>query len=257
MRSPLEDSQFQALYEVVGPLGRGGMGEVVRIRHRVWEVDLAAKIPLVATMASTGGFPHLRREAETWIRLANHPHVVTCHYVRTFADTPVIFIEFVEGGSLANAIDQGVFKGGATSDELVTRALSIALDIAHGLSHAHAAGVVHQDVKPSNVLLDEHGAKITDFGIAAIGKNETDWGEMSTVRGNGTMVATVVGMTPLYASPEQIASLRNNENRQHGQYEPITRATDIWSLGLTLLETLVGAATWQPGPSATRSRQTR
>jgi len=170
--------------------------------------------------------------------------VVTCHYVRTFADTPVIFIEFVEGGSLAKAIDQGLFKKGATSDELVTRALSIALDIAHGLAHAHAAGVVHQDVKPSNVLLDEHGAKITDFGIAAIGKNETDFSAISAIRGHGTMVATVVGMTPLYASPEQIASLGDN---QSGRREPITRATDIWSLGLTLLETLVGKATWQPG----------
>ena len=50
MRSPLEDPQFLALYEVIGPLGRGGMGEVVRIRHRVWEIDLAAKIPLAATM---------------------------------------------------------------------------------------------------------------------------------------------------------------------------------------------------------------
>ncbi|MBK9264170.1 MAG: protein kinase [Polyangiaceae bacterium] len=244
MRSPLADSQFQALYEVVGPLGRGGMGEVVRIRHRVWEIDLAAKVPLPATVASAGGLPHLRREAETWIRLPNHPHVVTCHYVRTFADTPVIFTEFVEGGSLADAIERGSFKGGAKTEALVTQALSIALDVAHGLAHAHAAGVVHQDVKPSNVLLDEHGAKLTDFGIAAIGKNEIDTAKLPAIRGNGTMVATVVGMTPLYASPEQLATLQSSKRRKR---EPITRATDIWSLGLTLLETLIGRAPWQPG----------
>ena len=174
MRSPLDDPQFQNLYEVVAPLGRGGMGEVVRIRHRVWEVDLAAKIPLASTMNATGGFPQLRREAETWIRLPNHPHVVTCHYVRTFADIPVIFIEFVAGGSLAHAIKDGPFKIGANTDALVAQALSIAFDIAQGLAHAHNAGVVHQDIKPSNVLLDEHGAKITDFGIANLGKSETN-----------------------------------------------------------------------------------
>lgn len=244
MRSPLEDPQFLNLYEVVGPLGRGGMGEVVRIRHRVWEIDLAAKIPLVTTMASTGGFPQLRREAETWIRLPGHPHVVTCHYVRTFGDTPVIFIEFVEGGSLAHAIEKGAFKKGATTETLVNQALSIALDIAHGLAHAHAANVVHQDVKPSNVLLDEHGAKITDFGIANLGKSEMNEGAISSVRGRGTMVATVVGMTPLYASPEQLATLRKNKPTAK---DAITRASDIWSLGLTLLETLTGKASWQPG----------
>ncbi|HRI71639.1 MAG TPA: serine/threonine-protein kinase, partial [Polyangium sp.] len=242
MRSPLDDPQFQSLYEVVAPLGRGGMGEVVRIRHRVWEIDLAAKIPLTSTMNATGGFPQLRREAETWIRLPNHPNVVTCHYVRMFSDTPVIFIEFVAGGSLAQAINNGPFKKGAITESLVTQALSITLDIAHGLAHAHAAGVVHQDIKPSNVLVDEHGAKITDFGIANLGKSEIGSTDLSTIRSHGTMVATVVGMTPLYASPEQIASVRSP-----GHKEPITRATDIWSLGLTLLETLVGKASWQPG----------
>lgn len=244
MRSPLEDPQFLSLYEVVGPLGQGGMGSVSRIRHRVWEIDLAAKIPLVTTMTSTGGFPQLRREAETWIRLPSHPHVVTCHYVRTFADTPVIFIEFVQGGSLAQAIENGPFKNGATTDALVTQALSIALDTAHGLAHAHAAGVVHQDVKPSNVLLDEQGAKITDFGIAALGKPEIDPSAIFNIRGDGTMVATVVGMTPLYASPEQLATIRKGNARKR---EPITRASDIWSLGLTLLETLTGKASWKPG----------
>lgn len=243
MTSPLDDPQFQSLYEVIGPLGRGGMGEVVRIRHRVWEIDLAAKVPLNSTIASTGGFPQLRKEAETWIRLPGHPHVVTCHYVRTFGNTPVIFIEFVEGGSLAQAIDKGPFKNGATTPELINHALSITLDVAHGLAHAHAAGVVHQDVKPSNVLLDNHGAKLTDFGIANLGKIEAGTFEKTHLRGEGTMLATVVGMTPLYASPEQLASLQ----RKGGKPVSITRATDIWSLGLTLLEMLQGRSSWKPG----------
>jgi WD40 repeat protein len=244
MRSPLEDPQFQGLYTVVGPLGRGGMGEVIRIRHRIWELDLAAKLPLPAAVASAGGVARLRREADTWIRLPSHPHVVTCHYVRSFADTPVIFIEFVEGGSLAAAVERGAFKRGATTDALVVHAFSIALDVAHGLAHAHAANVVHQDIKPSNVLLDAQGAKITDFGIAAIGRVEVEPGAGSAIRGDGTIVATVVGMTPHYASPEQLAALAG---AGRGDGHQITRATDIWSLGLTLLETLIGDAPWRPG----------
>lgn len=244
MPSPFEDAHIQNLYEVIGPLGRGGMGEVLRIRHRVWELDLAAKIPLASTMTSTGGFPQLRREAETWIRLPSHPNVVTCHYVRTFAGTPVIFIEFVEGGSLAQDIANGSFKHGATTPTLVTRALSITLDVAHGLAHAHEAGVVHQDIKPSNVLLDEQGAKITDFGIAALGKVPETTAEMPEIRGPGTMLATVVGMTPLYASPEQ---LETSQKKNVSTRDPITRATDIWSLGLTLVEMLTGKTSWQAG----------
>lgn len=244
MRSPLDDPQFQALYAVVGPLGRGGMGEVIRIRHRIWEVDLAAKFPLPSAVASAGGAARLRKEADTWVRLPSHPHVVTCQYVRIVADTPVIFIEFVEGGSLAAAIDRGVFERGAGTDALVVNALEIALDVAHGLAHAHAHCVVHQDIKPSNVLLDAHGAKITDFGIAAIGRIEVGPGVRAAIQGQGTMLATVVGMTPHYASPEQLAAL-GIEGRGDGQ--PITRATDIWSLGLTLLETLTGDAPWRPG----------
>lgn len=255
MVSPLKDPRFSALYEVMGPLGRGGMGEVVRIRHRVWEVDLAAKVPLPSAIMSAGGDACLRREAETWIRLPAHPNVVTCHYVRTFADTPVIFTELVDGGSLADALSRGDFRRGATTPDLVARALSTALDIARGLAHAHAAGIVHQDVKPSNVLMDAHGAKITDFGIAAAGRVDLDTHRSTPLRGEGTMRATVVGMTPHYASPEQLAALRAGGSRAEkkgtrtarGARKTITRATDIWSLGLTLLETLLGDAPWRPG----------
>src|SRR6185295_7570146 len=125
--------QFDALYAVEGPLGRGAMGEVVRVRHRVWEVDLAAKVPLPSAVAEAGGLARLRQEAETWIRLPGHPHVVTCHYVRVFADTPVIFIEYVAGGSLADAIAGGVFRAhGARNDRSTVVALGLLLDVARG-----------------------------------------------------------------------------------------------------------------------------
>ncbi len=244
MRSPLSDPQFQQLYEVLGPLGKGGMGEVVRIRHRLWEIDLAVKVPLPDAIASAGGLSRLRREAETWIRLSSHPNVVTCHYVRSFSDTPLIFIEFVEGGSLADVIGRGIFKHAASSSATIAQVLSIAFDVAHGLAHAHAAGVVHQDIKPSNILLDSFGAKITDFGIAAAGRIE-NIPAGSELRGDGTMTATVVGMTPLYASPEQLAAFGSSSAALESG--PITRATDIWSLGLLLLEMLLGKPLWGPG----------
>lgn len=231
VRSPLEDPLFTASYEVLGRLGRGGMGEVVRVRHRVWEVELAAKIPLPASVASAGGQERFRKEAETWIRLAAHPNVVTCHYVRVLSGVPVLFSEYVPGGSLADWIRRGGLAPG--SDAAVVHALKVGRDLAFGLAHSHAAGVVHQDVKPSNTLLDEHGAKLTDFGIA----NTRQGAGSADAASQGTL--TVVGMTPLYASPEQMRAMDGLGS--------ITRATDLWSLGLTLLETLLAEAAWKAG----------
>lgn len=241
MRSPLEDPAFLALYEPLGPLGRGGMGHVFKIRHRVWELELAAKVPLPHVVDEAGGLARFRAEAETWIRLPSHPNVVTCHYVRVFGDVPMIFSEYVGEGSLADAIARGALRG-RTDD-----ALAAALDVARGLAHAHDAGVVHQDVKPSNVLLDAHGAKITDFGIARTGKDAPRVAPdpaRPTQRRATTLFATALGMTPLYASPEQLAAIGG------GGATEIGRATDVWSLGLTLFEALAGEARWRPGAAA-------
>ena len=88
------------LYEVSAVLGEGGMGRVYRVRHRGWDVDLAVKAPLPSALEAAGGADAFEQEAETWVGLGLHPHVVACYYVRRVEGTPRLFAEFVDGGSL-------------------------------------------------------------------------------------------------------------------------------------------------------------
>ena len=148
------------LYEVEGVLGQGGMGRVYRVRHRGWDLDLAVKAPLAAALDASGGADLFEREAETWVNLGLHPHVVTCHYVRRVSGIPLVFAEYVDGGSLHDADPRRRLD----SAEGI---LDVAIQLAWGLHHAHEQGLVHRDVKPANVMLTSDGlAKVTDFGLA-------------------------------------------------------------------------------------------
>ncbi|MEE8218622.1 MAG: protein kinase, partial [Vicinamibacteria bacterium] len=222
------------LYDVLGVLGQGGMGRVYRVRHRGWGLDLAVKAPLPAVLEAAGGADLFEREAETWVNLGLHPHVVTCHYVRRAFDLPLLFAELVDGGSLLEAIRDGRLE----SAEAI---LDIAIQTAWGLHYSHEQGLVHRDVKPANVLLGLDGsAKVTDFGLARTRKREArgprldpaaKGGHTMTVEGGG-------GGTPAYLSPEQAGG------------DPLTRRSDLWSFALSVLEMFVGARTWEHGLAA-------
>jgi serine/threonine protein kinase len=102
------------------------------------------------------------REAETWVNLGLHPHTVTCFYVRRLSGLPVVFAEFVDGGSLHDRIR-------ARRLDHVDEMLDIAIQFAWGLHYAHEQGLVHLDVKPANLMLTTDGvAKVTDFGLARL-----------------------------------------------------------------------------------------
>ena len=139
-------------YDVRSLLGEGGMGRVYRVHHRQWDVDLAMKAPLPVVLA--GGVEPFIREAETWVRLELHPNVVTCYYVRPVDGVPCVFIDYVEGGSLAGWIADGRLYAGGERVALA-RVLDVAIQFAWGLDHAHAHGLIHQDVKPGNALFCE------------------------------------------------------------------------------------------------------
>lgn len=225
------------LYRVGDVLGQGMTGVVHRVRHLAWNTDLAVKTPLADVLAHPDDRESFVREAETWVSLGLHPHVCTCHYVRTLGGVPRVFAEYLDGGSLRDWIDDGrLYRGG--SRRVLGRVLDIAIQTAWGLRHAHERGVVHQDVKPANIVLDSRGtARVTDFGLAR------------TARGRGgatgplappdtTVLVTVGGMTPAYASPEQLAG------------RPLDRRSDVWSFAVTVLEMFLGEVTWFAGPSA-------
>ncbi|MBE1493468.1 serine/threonine protein kinase/WD40 repeat protein [Amycolatopsis lexingtonensis] len=196
------------VYEVRDVVTTGGMGLVYRVWHRQWGMELAVKTPRPELVASPADVERFEAEAETWVGLGAHPHVVSCAYVRRVDGTPRVFAEWAGGGSLADAVrDRALYAGGHRP--AVRRILDLAIQTAWGLGHAHARGVVHQDVKPANVMLDTGGAaKVTDFGLANVAGGE--------------------GMTLEYCSPEQARG------------EHLGPATDVWSWAVSVVEMFAG-----------------
>ncbi|MBM2614890.1 protein kinase [Actinoplanes sp. LDG1-06] len=212
-------------YEVLDVVRRGGMGVVHRVHHREWETDFAVKTPRPELSRDEKSRAAFEREADTWVRLGAHPHVVGCAHVRRLDGLPRVFAEWVDGGSLAEAVAAGRL---GLDDQ--PGLIDTAVQIAWGLAFAHERGLVHQDVKPANVMLEPDGtAKVTDFGLA---RARAAGGEVS-----------YAGCTPAYCSPEQARSAA-------GDLQPITAATDVWSWALCVLEMAMGGPPTRHGQAA-------
>ncbi|MBN1550982.1 serine/threonine protein kinase, partial [bacterium] len=215
-------------YRIERLLGEGGMGKVYLVRRQSFDRAYFAIKTLHATLRDDMRKRRLfLKELQTWIDLHDHPHITAFRFFRTIQNRLVIFSEYVDGGSLSKWIQ---------THRLLTidKILDIAIQIAWGLSAAHVQGVVHQDIKPSNILLTRQGiAKITDFGLSRAmtvsGLAQHHHGDSSS------LLVTSSGMTPAYGSPEQI------EMRKLGY------KTDMWSWGLTILEMFTGGVTWELG----------
>lgn len=219
------------LYQVTALLGQGGMGRVYKVRHQGWRVDLAVKTPLPEAVQALGGPEDFEREAQTWVSLGLHPHVVSCYYVRRVDGLPRVFIEYVDGGSLLDAIQEGRLD----NTEAV---LDVAIQCAWGLHFAHERGLVHRDVKPANFLLAADGTvKVTDFGLAGA----KSWSSELPAAEGASIVTRGSGGTPAYMSPEQFAG------------QTLNRRTDVWSWALCVLEMFCGERTWKTGRQASEA----
>ena len=203
----------------------GGMGFVYRAHHLAWGVDLAVKTPRPDLAAAPGILDLLAQEAQAWTDLDPHPNVVGCNYVQRVGAYPVIFAEWVAGGDLTAAVRDGRCRD-------LPRALDVAIQMLRGIGHAHAAGLVHQDIKPSNVMYDGETARVTDFGTAKAKASVSALPQ----GGDEISYATLGGFTPQYCSPEQV----DPEGR-------IGRASDMWSWALTVIELLHGRRLWKWG----------
>ena len=206
------------------------MGVVYKVHHRGWNLDLAVKSPRREMLDLEGGNETFIREAETWVSLGLHPNTVSCYYVRTIGGIPRIFAELVDGGSLAEWIFSGrLYAGGERA--ALARILDVAIQFAWGLQFAHDRTIVHQDVKPGNVMMTAAAvAKVTDFGLAKA------WRGIGAAAppADTTVMATYAGLTPAYASPEQVAAA----HRETG--ERLTRRTDLWSWAVSVFEMFAG-----------------
>jgi tetratricopeptide (TPR) repeat protein len=209
--APGEAVPSVAGYELLGELGRGGMGVVYKARHQALNRVVALKMVLAGGHAGPQELARFRTEAEAVARL-QHPHVVQIYEIGEHSGLPYFSLEFCSGGSLAAQLDGKPLPP--------ARAAALVETLARAMHAAHQAGVVHRDLKPANVLLAADGTpKITDFGLA----KKLDESAGPTVSG------AILG-TPSYMAPEQAA----------GRPQQIGPATDVYALGAILYELLTG-----------------
>ena len=219
-------------YRVESDAIEGGMGSVWRVHHTGWNVDLAMKRPKAELFITESQAERFTIECEAWINLGLHPNIVSCYYVRSIQGVPSIFSEWMDGGGLEGAISAGTLYQG-TKAEQHKHILDIAIQFARGLHYAHEAGLIHQDVKPDNLLLcRDWEAKVADFGLvqarAQLTVKEDEDGKI-------TMHAHSGGYTPVYCSMEQMDG------------KPLTRRTDIYSWAVSVMEMYIGSHPWANG----------
>src|SRR5262245_3659034 len=200
-------------YEVVAPLGAGGMGEVWRARDTRLDRSVAIKV-LPAQFAENAQLRlRFEREAKTISQL-NHPHICTLYDV----GEGYLVMELLEGESLAGRLSKGPLP--------LSEVVKYGAQIADALDRAHRAGVVHRDLKPGNIMLTRSGAKLLDFGLAKAGAIEFS-GEGATVQKSLTQEGTILG-TVQYMAPEQLEAAEADAR------------TDIFALGAVLYEMATG-----------------
>jgi serine/threonine protein kinase len=197
-------------YELEELVGTGGMSSVYKARDRLLERNVALKVLHPHYSEDAEYVERFRREARAVAQLS-HPHIVTVIDRGEDGGQQFIVFEFIDGENLKQLI-------GRIGPLPVRRAVELALEVSDALAFAHDHGLVHRDVKPQNVLLTPDGdAKVTDFGIA----------RSLDVEQGVTQTGTVLG-TSNYLSPEQASG------------QPVTPATDVYSLGVVLYELLTG-----------------
>jgi serine/threonine protein kinase len=207
-------------YEVVGPLGAGGMGEVYRARDTRLDRTVAIKILSAQFTADASALQRFEREAKT-ISGLNHPNICVLYDVGRQDGLEYLVMEYVDGETLAQRLE----KGPLPQDQVV----KYGAQIAEALDKAHRSGIVHRDLKPGNVMLTVSGAKLLDFGLA---KEAVPLASLATVTGSSpasplTQQGMIVG-TFQYMSPEQIEG------------KELDGRSDIFSLGAVLYEMVTG-----------------
>jgi serine/threonine protein kinase len=198
-------------FEVVAPIGAGGMGEVFRARDARLGRDVAVKVLPSLFASDVDRLRRFEQEARAAAAL-NHPNILVVYDVGAAEGVPYVVSELLEGETLRQTLERGALTP--------RKAIDYGVQIASGLAAAHDKGIVHRDVKPENVFITKDGrVKILDFGLAKPLEASSNDGSVATMA--HTDPGLVVG-TVGYMSPEQLRG------------EPVDARTDVFSLGAVL-----------------------
>src|SRR5262249_36547802 len=226
---PLSSGSRLGPYEILAPLGAGGMGEVYRARDWKLKRDVAVKVLPQALSQDPDGLARFEREAKA-VAALSHPNILSIFDYGTQEGTAYAVMELLEGETLGVKLASGPIPQ--------RQAVDYALQIAKGLSAAHEKGVVHRDLKPDNLFIGRDGhVKILDFGLAKKVEAAKPEDETSPPTTSGhTEPGTVMG-TAGYMSPEQVRGL------------PVDHRSDIFSFGAILYELLTGRRAFKRDPA--------
>ena len=216
------NQQFER-YSIISVLGAGGMGEVYLAEDKNLKRKVALKILSLKANNNEDYQQRFTREAQA-ISALNHPNIVTIYEVGNWKNISFIAMEFVEGDSLRSLIKNG--------ELLLRNAVDIGVQTASALAAAHAAGIIHRDIKPDNIVRRPDGlVKVLDFGLAKKTLDLSEKGDVDPEAPTQTHQLTIPGMimgTAAYMSPEQARGKETDER------------TDIWSLGVVIYEMITG-----------------
>jgi serine/threonine protein kinase len=207
------------VYEIVEPLGEGGMGEVYRARDGRLQRDVALKI-IHPDLTGTDPLVRFRREARVLASLC-HPNVANVFEFDELPEAAFIVMELVPGQTLAGRLAKGPMP--------IAEVLRVAGQVAAALEALHDKGIIHRDLKPANIKITSDGVvKVLDFGLAKHAQDSPARGDVATVTADNTRVGAVVG-TAAYMSPEQARGWE------------VDQRTDVWAFGCIVFEMLAGA----------------
>src|ERR1700730_16001532 len=228
---PLSSGTKLGPYEILAPLGAGGMGEVYRALDTRLDRTVAIKVLPTHLSSDSALRQRLEREAKAVSKLS-HPHICTLHDIGQQDGTDFLVMEYLEGETLEQRLKKGPLPVDQTS--------RYAAQIADALAHAHKAGITHRDLKPSNVMLTKDGAKLMDFGLAkqselaSLSNALTEMtAEQSKLTGEGMLVGTFQ-----YMAPEQLEGKEADPR------------TDIFAFGEVMYEMATGKPAFGGGSRA-------